>query len=618
MMPFSLMEKDMDKAAVLFQPYHHTVSTVRGTNLLALMQAEGIAVDAVCGGRGICGKCLVRIGGKLRRACSVEVNADLEVELMPGTSAVLPRTSYGGAHTFDPQIRVLFEEGGWRVKNGGRILRSCKERPSAYMAAADIGTTTIAACLIDADDGRVIGEAGCRNPQTAFGADVITRAGYALRHAELPGDASRGEGYGDLTACVRRAVRDLIKELAADAGVKTEEIYAVSVAGNTCMHHFFFGLPIGSLVQAPYVPCETAAMVRDAGGILGGAVNPGAVLFALPNLAGFVGGDTAACLISTRILERKEWTLLVDIGTNGEMVLSGDGRAAVCSAAAGPAFEGEGIGCGMRAEEGAILHVSEADDEPGGADGSPAGGDSIFHTAAISAHGRRIYENRWRYEVMGGGAPKGICGSGLLDAAALLLKEGRIDASGRFLEGSEAVLYQEGSEAVLYQESSEAVLYQESSEAVLYQEGGKAALHKEGTAMRDHSPNMGGTISLTQRDISQLQLAKAAIAAGIRLLAGHMGIEIREISEVLLAGAFGNYLDPKSACAIGLIPPELKDRIRPIGNAAEAGAIEVLRDRSAWEYGTKLPDRICHLELAALPDFQEVFIRELQFPARDA
>ena len=136
--------------------------------------------------------------------------------------------------------------------------------------------------------------------------------------------------------------------------------------------------------------------------------------------------------------------------------------------------------------------------------------------------------------------------------------------------------------------------------------------------MRDHSPNMGGTISLTQRDISQLQLAKAAIAAGIRLLAGHMGIEIREISEVLLAGAFGNYLDPKSACAIGLIPPELKDRIRPIGNAAEAGAIEVLRDRSAWEYGTKLPDRICHLELAALPDFQEVFIRELQFPARDA
>ena len=254
----------------------------------------------------------------------------------------------------------------------------------------------------------------------------------------------------------------------------------------------------------------------------------------MPDIGGFVGADTAACILATGMSEQEETTLLVDIGTNGEMVLGNRHRLVACSTAAGPALEGAGIRWGMRGSTGAIDHVWREDQQ-------------------------------LRCSVIGGGEAIGICGSGLIDAAATALELGLLNSRGRVLN-------------------------------------------------TEHTIPLQGEICLTQEDIRQLQLAKGAIAAGIRLMARQLGISPGNIDRVYLAGAFGTFLNPRSACKIGLLPPELDGKIRSVGNAAGSGAKILAAGEDALAQVQRIVDRTEFLELASLPDFNRYFAESMRFP----
>ena len=298
----------------------------------------------------------------------------------------------------------------------------------------------------------------------------------------------------------------------------------------SCMHHLFLGIPTDTLALAPYTPKVTEAQELMAARY-DIHVHPRAQLWWLPNIGGFVGADTVGCLVASDLDTCEEMTLLVDIGTNGELVLGNRDGLIACSTAAGPAFEGAKITCGMRGSKGAIDHVTVKD------------GETICH-------------------VIGETEAVGICGSGLLDGAACLLKLGKIDETGR--------------------------------------------LEKE--------YHFTDRVFLNQKDIRELQLAKAAIAAGIRSLCEKKGIKVSDISRVLIAGAFGNYLDPASACAIGMIPPELQTRITSIGNAAGEGACMAAVNREQFERSRILAQKAEFVELALDMGFQEIYVEEMEFP----
>jgi uncharacterized 2Fe-2S/4Fe-4S cluster protein (DUF4445 family) len=328
----------------------------------------------------------------------------------------------------------------------------------------------------------------------------------------------------------------MLGDMCRKAGVPRQRVFAVSLVGNTAMHHLFLGIGPDSLVKAPYNPTLSQPLLLRASD-WGIGANPEALLFMLPVIGGFVGADTVACLLSGDWLRRERLTLMIDIGTNGELVLGNRQRRVACSTAAGPAFEGAKITCGMRGADGAIDHA-------------------WLEGGAL------------RWHVIGEGPAKGICGSGLVDLVAALLESGDISGSGRLAAGE-----------------------------------------------RYDIGNTG--VYLTQKDVREVQLAKAAMAAGLRLMAGRMGMAIDDIEEVDIAGAFGNYINPDSACAIGLIPAGLRQRIVPVGNAAGAGAKLALTDATAWAEAETLARTTEFLELATLPEFQDEFVEQLNFDDED-
>ena len=455
----------------------------------------------------------------------------LEDAGVPDTEQFLP----------DPELSSsLYERcrqgGTWYIAHTDReILDICDEKRNFCLAAFDIGTTTLAGYLLDAANGQVLAVESRMNPQAQYGADVIMRADYALAH-----------GTGELSGCIRRELNEMLGCLAGRAGRETADILQISVAGNTCMHHLFLGISPASLVHAPYTPAISRSMVFPAAQY-GLTAHPKGQLLMLPNIAGYVGADTTGCLLAVRPDRKEEITLLLDIGTNGEMVLGSRDRLVTCSTAAGPALEGAKIECGMRGTDGAVDHV--------------------------------FYENGvWRYTTIGGQPAVGLCGSGLLDLTARLLKHGFIDENGNLESG---------------------------------QKNPKTFF----LVPPEDSGNEKG-VWLTQKDIREVQLAKAAIAAGIRILMNTLSITEEDIRCLYIAGAFGNYMDPTSAGTIGLIPSALTDRIRPIGNAAGEGAKIALLNAEEWKLADRLAGEVEFVELAALPEFQDCFVDELEFPTQ--
>lgn len=610
----------MKKFRVTFKPGGKEAVVKEGKTLREAFALAGVPLEFSCGGKGRCGKCRVRLeakgaplpppapaekehleeeelAGGIRLACMVEVRSDLAVFLpevrqetqilMEAASRVValappvsktflevPPPSLAdqrpdwerlrdalGAAPPPPldvlrELPVLLRSSGYRltaVTSGAEVLglEAGDTTGKLLGAAFDIGTTTIVCYLLDLRSGEELGVASMLNPQAAYGADVISRIAYT---SEEP------EGLEKLHQCLIAGLNELLAEASIRAGASPQDVYVLSVVGNTCMHHLFLKIPPGQLARSPYVPVVKEPLVLRAAE-LGLRANPRARLYVLPIIAGFVGADTVGVILATQMDLGGGVKLAVDIGTNGEIVLgTGEGLIA-CSAAAGPAFEGAQISCGMRGAAGAIDHVWFGED--------------------------------LEYSVIGGGKPRGICGSGLLDLAAGLLTLGIIDKSGRMLPPFEV----------------ESPIARRYRNRIVEYDGMTSFLLVDET-----STSHGRPLLLTQRDVRQLQLAKAAIAAGIQVLLEERRLKPEDVDEVLLAGAFGNYFDPRSACAIGLLPPQLLEKVRQIGNAAGAGAKIALLSRHECRRAGAIARAVEYVELSAYPGFNNIFTASLEFP----
>lgn len=488
----------MPKLKIL--PQNITAEVSLGTNLLFALRDAGVPLDAPCGGNGQCGKCKVLAEGQEVLACRMAIERDMII--------TVPENS---------GLRVL--------RQGVTVPIRMNPLREAPLLAADIGTTSLVCFLLDGKTGRELACASMLNPQTVYGADVISRIQAALAGA-----------LEDEVRILRESIASLICQVCAEAKISPKVVGVAALVGNPAMQQFFLGINPRNLAGVPFAPVLTKAKVVPCKDYLPLCEN--AALLIVPDISGYVGADTIGCVLATEMYQSEEPVLLVDIGTNGEMVLGDKHRMIACSTAAGPALEGADIRFGMRGTGGAIDHVW-------------------------------LENGKLQYSVIGGGKAKGICGSGLIDTVAAALDLGLVNGRGRIqtveeLDGQRIIPLADG-------------------------------------------------IYLTQSDIRQIQAAKGAIHAGIVLMAQQLGLNLWDIRRVLLAGAFGSYLNPSSACRVGLLPPELENRIATVGNAAGSGAKLLVCDRDALALCQELRNKIEFLELASLPGFSRTFAKSMRF-----
>ncbi len=502
------------------------VPAQEGASVLFALQSAGMTgIHAPCGGNGTCHQCGAMLTGRLRAVGGgEEMTADHEQLLacrwipLGDCEVVLPDTE---------KLDVL--------TTGAEDIRPCGEKLGV---AVDIGTTTVAAFLYDLSTGKQLSIDSGRNAQRAYGADVISRIQY-----------SAGEGGLErLQKAICGQISDSIDTLCSKAGRERKEIELVSVAGNTVMGHLFDGLSPVAIGVAPFTPESLFGDFRPAERLLPGLAD-GARVYLCPALAGYVGGDITAGLLSSGAWREEETCLFLDIGTNGEMGLGDKNGYLCCATAAGPAFEGAEIECGMGGAPGAIDKVKYEDGE-------------------IRVH------------VIGDGEAVGICGSGLIDALAALLCCGAVQENGRMIPPDEA------------------------------DESIRDHLRRgEDGGMRFY---LTDKIYISALDVRQLQLAKAAIRAGIETLLQEREEKYKDIRHVLIAGGFGAYMDVRSACGIGLLPPAFLDRTRHVGNSAGAGAALAL-DSQQRELLQRVTDECSYLELSSSAVFMEKYIECMVF-----
>jgi uncharacterized 2Fe-2S/4Fe-4S cluster protein (DUF4445 family) len=477
--------------SIRLEPIGALVDAAPGTPLRDLLFPYG--VEFPCGGNGRCKRCKVRVlEGQLADAPSERILS--AAEFADGWRLACHATV---------ERSVVLDVGQWETAIlGDESPVAFTPRPG-HAIAVDLGTTTLVAQLVDLETGSVKGVRTALNPQAAYGSDVMSRIEHAIKSG----------GLDQLRDLIRAEIGRMARELAGDLALET-----VVIAGNTVMMHLFCGFDVEPLSHAPFEP-QRLELQTIAG-------NP--QMRFLPCPGGFVGSDILAGIVATDIHERDELSVLVDLGTNGEVVVGNRERILCASTAAGPAFEGGRIGCGMRAATGAISEV-------------------------------HVIDGRWECRVIGRTPPRGICGSGLVDAVAVGLATGAIRPNGRMSK----------------------------------------PLH------------LTGNIVLTQADIREVQLAKGAIAAGIRVLLTRWGATPDDIGRVYLAGAFGNYINRDSAHRLGMIefPPEL---VEPAGNTALLGTkLSLFRNEYRFE---DLLARIQHVPLGADPEFQDTFVDCMSFP----
>lgn len=582
-----------------------------GTTIMEAVVKAGAELEGPCGGKGTCRKCRIKIqsGGPAKAdknsevampeakdevlACQTKIQSDVVVVITQLDVSVHRKSGLAGNQEFpvplEPGICKTFIKlasptladqaadverlaQGLGVASSGFTLGALRGLPSAlrkgkfsvtavmqgnrimaveagdtterlFGLAVDIGTTTIVASLVDLHRGDTLGTVSATNTQNILGADVIARIEHATQ---------KEGGLRRLNRRVVDVLNRLILKLSEMARVKSEEILLVSVVGNTTMSHLFLGLDPGALANAPFIPVFVQPVESEARD-LGLTVHPSAPVCVLPNIAGYVGADTMGVILATRLWELPGVSLAIDIGTNGEIVLAVDGKLSTCSTAAGPAFEGAQIRYGMRAATGAIEGVRIEDDV--------------------------------RLDVIGDAPVKGICGSGLIDAVAELVRSGVVESSGRLLKPDEA------------SHLSEALRHRLGEGP----DGGYFVLAKG-------EPELGENVVLTQKDIRELQLAKGAVAAGIRVLLAEAGVSYHDVDRLFLAGAFGNYIKKEQALAIGLLPPVEEQRVRAVGNAAGDGAKLALLSAREREFAVGLARQVRHIELSTRMDFQEYFV----------
>ena len=592
---------------VVFLPSGAEMIAEPGMTIMQALHRAGLNIDAPCGGNGTCKKCKVKVtdsdGERIVLACQTVISGDMTVDIsredeghrilmggitrevapIPSVSvhtvqvprpttedlrscwlrlctavekdAALPAGSIRPNLTVISDLYQTLEANEYQVDAvlcDGALLAVQPVGSPVLGLAYDIGTTTIACYLLDLRSGRQLSQSSMLNPQTTFGGDVIMRMKYSVEN-----------GLEELTECVRKALNTLAAKSASSAGQKLKDVYLITVVGNTCMHHLFMGISPASLAYAPYTAAiteEIQASARD----YGFSVHPGCRLFMLPNIAGFVGADTVGAALAAAMDDKTELTLLIDIGTNGEMVLGTKEHLVACSTAAGPAFEGALISCGMRGADGAIDHA-------------------------------KLMDGKIQYTVIGGGKPIGICGSGLIDLLSELVRVGLVESGGRMLDDDEI----------------DADPVCRPYAGLMETRGGLRAFR---LAAAEESGS-GEALYFTQKDVREVQLAKGAMAAGVQMMCQHLGVTVEEIRSVMIAGAFGSYMSPVSACGIGLIPPQLEDRVMAIGNAAGEGSKLCALSIEEYRRAARLARSMDYLELAANPAFQDVFVDQLEFPS---
>lgn len=639
----------------------YTVEAAAGMRLLdVLNMVDEIEMDAPCGGNGTCGKCKVKVVSEvrdcglsepdgaehtflnpeeldagIRLACRAVLVGDCHI-LIPGgageadvlsdtavfqgeldppiekTYLELPAPSIddqrpdsvrlvesllqqrrlgaaagsnktagsGKADDVDPQERAavlplyvrkqlpgLLRSAGYRITvvHDHRQIYSLQAGDNTarhFGIAVDVGTTTVVAYLVSLTSGGVIDTVSGLNKQKSFGGDVISRIEYVMRE----------EGGLDLIQDrIRTQIETMGRELLQKNRLEVEDVSAMAVAGNTTMMHLFTGMSPAAIAAAPFIPVSLSEETVPAAD-LGFQVFRCPVML-LPSLSGYVGADISAGIVASGIIEREKLNLLVDFGTNGEIILGNREQLFTCSTAAGPAFEGANISRGMGGITGAI-------------------------------NGVYLEEGELFYTTIGGKPPRGICGSGIFDIAGLLISTGAADYTGRILTPEEA-------------ERPAAV------ELLKFyvQENGEPAIRLAGageTAGRMANELAGGDeILFTQRDLREVQLAKAAIAAGIDSLLHVAGSSYAEVEKIFIAGGFGNYIDTHSAVKLGLFPQDRVETIESIGNSAGKGAVLSLLSKKIMEELAQIPAKSRYVELSSDAYFQNAYIEQMYFPVVD-
>ena len=422
----------------------------------------------------------------------------------------------------------------WECKaivRGDEVIGVTSKSAETLGLAVDMGTTKVAGYLIDLKTGRTLSRKAIMNPQISFGEDIVSRMSYA---------SASSEGCQKMQELAVSAVNELASDLCNEVKAKREEIFDAVIVGNTAIHHLLLGLPVRQLATAPYVPALSSAIDVKAKE-LGIKIAGGAYVHLLPNIAGYVGGDHTAALLSTSALRLKGRVILIDIGTNTEISLIDNGEITSVSCASGPAFEGGHIRFGMRASSGAIER--------------------------ININGKRV-----EVQTIDGKPPTGICGSGILDALAEMYLAGILDSGGRI------------------QTSHPSVRSHDSQREFVVVKGKK-------------------DIAITQGDVRELQLAKAAIRTGIQILLEARELEDSDIDRIIIAGAFGSYISIESAITSGMLPALPKERFIQVGNAAGMGAkLAIISARKRRE-AQKIAAKAKYIELATAPYFNETFIQ---------
>ncbi|MGQ9628157.1 MAG: ASKHA domain-containing protein [Anaerolineae bacterium] len=594
------------KYIVDFEPIGRRAEAEEGETILEVARRAGVGLAAICGGKGTCGRCRVRVvEGRvfpitsvearilsqqeqdqgLRLACQTRLRGPLKLHI-PARSLTAPqRTQVEGQEVPvepAPPVEILpvqlppptltdirsdltrlqeclSEQGrddlafdfallrrlpaalrqwNWQATltlRGREVVNVGPPGRRGLGLAVDLGTTKLAAYLVDLETGRTLSAEGAMNPQIAYGEDVMARITYAIE----------GEGHAEtLQNAIVQGLGNLARALCEKAGRRPEEIDEAVIVGNTAMHHLFLGLPVRQLGLAPYLAAVSDPMdvkARD----VGLEIAPGGYIHLLPNIAGFVGADHVAMLLATGIYKSDKIVVGMDIGTNTEVALRTKDRLITCSTASGPAFEGAHIRDGMRAAEGAIESV-------------------------------RISDSQIEYQTIGDVPPAGLCGSGILDAVAELCRIGVLDYKGMMHEGHPRVRATDhGLEFVL-------VSKEETSE--------------------------GREIVITRADVGQIQLAKGAMRAGLNVLLAETGLSENDIEEFIIAGAFGSYINVESAVRIGMFPPLPLERFKQVGNAAGMGAKLALISMEQRAEAARIARLADYIELTGAPRFVEEFM----------
>lgn len=632
------------QARVVFTPSGRRGSFAPGTPVLDAARSLGVDVDSVCGGRGLCGRCQVEcsvgefakhqitsqrehlspigdveiryserrklkpLAAGRRLSCQATIQGDLvidvpaesqvhrqvvrkaaehrDITLDTGVHLYYVDVPEAGLHepggdvqrllgalasswgltglVFDteilPDIQGALRDGKWSVTaavydNRAVIAVWPGFRAEAYGLAVDIGSTTIAAHLVNLGSGEVVATGGIMNPQIRFGEDLMSRVSYVMMHAD---------GAHELTRSVRAGINELIEDIAGDAGIEVTDIVEITIAGNPVMHHLFLGISPVELGSAPFALATDEAINLWAPE-LDLNVNKGARVYVLPCIAGHVGADAAAMILAEEPYLLDDVSLVVDVGTNAEIVLGNRDRLLACSSPTGPAFEGAQISCGQRAAPGAIERVRI---------------DRETLRARFSVIGSELWSDDDSFDAsIADFGVTGICGSGIIEVVAEMYLAGIVTEDG-VIDGSLA-------------RQCDRIIADGRTFSYLLHDGPQR-------------------IVVTQNDVRQIQLAKAALYAGVKLLLDKAGID--KVDRIRLAGAFGSHIDPKYAMVLGLIPDCALDRVASAGNAAGTGARIALLNVGARREIEDVVRKVEKIETAIEAKFQDYFVDAMAIP----